>query len=164
MDLRLNVVKVKNKGSVRPKPLPYTDTIKQTVQRYLIWRAREAEDGEDALLVEATHGGRLSISRTREIVVGLGGRAGVTINPHRLRDSFGTTMVNSGAEIEHVQVMMGHSTREMTMAYVNLADQRVTDTHQKIMGPMLDNLMTEAPGLPDDIDEPPAGWPIREAP
>jgi len=159
LDLRRDVVHIKNKGSQRPKPLPYTDVIKQTIQRYLVWRATEAEPGEQALLVEHTHGGRCSIARIYKIIVELGDRAGVTVNPHRLRDSFGTTMVNSGAEIEHVQVMMGHSEREMTMAYVELADERVVQTHREKMGPILESLMGDPQGLPEGIDEPPAGWP-----
>lgn len=159
MDLRRDVVHVKNKGSQRPKPLAYSDSIKQVVRRYLVHRAAEAEPGVEALLVEQTWGARLSKDRIYKIVHELGERAGVTVNPHRLRDSFGTTMMNGGAEAKHVQILFGHSQLEMTMAYSELADERVLKTHHEVMGPVLDGLLTDSLGLPGGVEEPPAGWP-----
>jgi site-specific recombinase XerD len=159
LDMRRNLVLGINKGSEVTKPLPFDDTLKASVLRYLKWRATEAAPGEEALLVDATHGTRLSLARMRSIVVELGKYAGITINPHRLRDSFGTAMINGGAEPEYVQKIFGHSNRIMTMAYVRVANQRVVQEHQKVMGPILQRLMTDSPGLPDGIDETPPGWP-----
>jgi len=164
VDPRLTTVKVRNKGHTRDKPLPYSGAAKQSVISYLGPRAREAKEGEVALLIEATRGGRLSLRRIREIITTLGERAGVTINPHRLRDSFGTKMANSGAELKHVQVLMGHSQLSMTLDYVDILDDPIVASHERIMGPLLDKLTSGPLPLPDGIDEPPDGWPTFNRP
>jgi integrase/recombinase XerD len=164
MDPRREVVLGINKGSEVTKPLPYDDEMKASVARYMGWRAKEAAKGETALLVEATHGTRLSQQRVYSIIVELGKFAGMVINPHRLRDSFGTTMVNSGAERGDVQKIFGHSNLDMTNAYVKVANKRVVAAHREHMGPILKRLMSENPGLPAGIDEAPPGWPQLEGP
>jgi site-specific recombinase XerD len=139
MDMRLDWVEVRNKGG-GSKSLPYADTLKQSVQRYLVHRATHAEVGEDALLIQQS-GARLSISSIRKIVTELGDRAGVPINPHRLRDTFGTTMLDNDVQVERIMKMMGHTNRAQTMAYARVNDHKVKESHDAVMNPALNRLL-----------------------
>jgi site-specific recombinase XerC len=161
MDMRLDFVRVKNKGSQTPKPLPYGRILKDSVQRWLIWRAREVEMGEDALLIDANSGTRLSISRIREIVINLGDRANVSVNPHRFRDSLGTKLIDSDVSVERVMQVFGHTNRAQTLAYTKLGDRKVKEEHERVMDPILSALLET--DLPDTKEiEPPPGWPRRK--
>jgi site-specific recombinase XerD len=139
MDMRLNTVMALNKGG-GTKPLPYGLALKNVVQRWLVVRAKHATYGEDALLIDS-HGKRLSIAMIRKIVTELGERAGLKINPHRLRDTFGTTMLDHDMEVERLMKIMGHTNRAQTLSYARINDHKVTESHNRIMSPILDTLL-----------------------
>jgi site-specific recombinase XerD len=139
MDMGLDYVNVRNKGG-GTKVLPYGDELKIVVQRWLVQRAKYAKRGEDALLVDQ-NGNRLSIDMIRQIVTKLGERAGVPINPHRLRDSFGTTMLDNDVEVERIMKMMGHTQRAQTLAYARVNDHKVKESHDRVMNPLIKKLL-----------------------
>jgi site-specific recombinase XerD len=114
--------------------------MKQVVQRWVGHRASHAVIGEDALLIEQG-GGRLSIGMIRKIVTELGQRAGVPINPHRLRDTFGTTMLDHDVEVERIMKMMGHTQRAQTLAYARVNPPKVKESHDAVMNPELRRLL-----------------------
>lgn len=139
MDLRLDYVAVRNKGG-GSKMEPYGQAIKQVVQRWLIQRGNYAVPGEDALLIDRS-GSRLSIAMIRKIVTECGARANVTINPHRLRDTFGTTMLDNDVEVERIMKLMGHTRREQTLAYSRVNDPKLKESHDRVMTPKLTQLL-----------------------
>ncbi len=139
MDMRLEWVMAKNKGG-GTKSLPYGQKLKIIVQRWLVHRAKYAKVGEDALLIDQ-NGNRLSLNMIRKIVTDCGNRASITINPHRLRDTFATTMLDHDVEVERLMKMMGHSQRSQTLAYARVNDHKVKESHDRIMGPILDELL-----------------------
>lgn len=139
MDMRLEWVDVRNKGG-GSKSMPYADTLKQSVQRYLVHRASHAVVGEDALLIQQS-GARLSIGSIRKIVTELGDKAGVAINPHRLRDTFGTVMLDNDVAVERIMKMMGHTNRAQTLAYARVNDHKVKESHDAVMNPTLGRLL-----------------------
>ena len=144
MDLRQDYVTVRNKGGTK-KTLPYGDTMKQVIQRWLRIRASKSNVGEDALLV-GSNGDRMSIQMIRKIVTEIGHTAGVSINPHRLRDTFGTTMLDNDVEVERIMKMMGHTQRSQTLAYARVNDHKLKESHDRVMDPILDHLLVRKPG------------------
>jgi integrase/recombinase XerC len=52
--------------------------------------------------------------------------------PHRLRHTFATQMLNSGADITEVSRMLGHSKLETTMIYAHVRDETLARTHSKL--------------------------------
>jgi integrase/recombinase XerC len=139
MDMRLDRVTARNKGG-GTKREPYTPQIKQIVSRWLNQRVKHAEHGEDALLI-TTAGTRLSKEQIREIVTDLGKSCGVKINPHRLRDTCGTHLLDSDVPAERVQQILGHSDLKQTLAYSRVNEKKVFESLQDAMDPRLNLLL-----------------------
>ena len=61
-----------------------------------------------------------------KILKGYGELAGITedITPHTLRHSFAVNMIGSGANMNALQEILGHSTVTTTQAYANLKKKR----------------------------------------
>ena len=50
-------------------------------------------------------------------------------NPHTLRHTFATTMVENGAELNSLAIMMGHASTKTTERYVHLGSNAIRDTY-----------------------------------
>lgn len=144
MDLRLDQVSVRNKSRAgaanRVKRLPYGDELKAIVQRWLIVRATKAKIGEDALFIDV-HGNPLTAHALRKVITDLGKAAGIQINPHRLRDTFGTTMLDNDVPVEQIMKMMGHTQRQQTLAYSRVHDHKIKESHDRVVNPLITKLL-----------------------
>jgi len=54
---------------------------------------------------------------------------GRKIHPHQLRHSFGSTLIEHGADPRHVQALMGHADIETTMRYVHVDLRTIKQVH-----------------------------------
>jgi site-specific recombinase XerD len=143
MDARLEYVTVRNKGG-GTKPLPYDTAMKAVVQRWLGIRASCGQYGEDALVIDQ-YGKRLSIAMIRKIIVELGKRAGIAINQHRLRDTYGTLLLDNDVPLEQIMVLLGHSTEAQVLAYSRVNNHKVKESHTRVMNPQLGRLLSQPP-------------------
>lgn len=149
LDMRQDFIVVKNKGEQgRTKTLPYSMEMKGVVQRYLTHRGAKAVPGEDSLLIDQ-HGNQMTLQMIRQVISELGQRAGVRINPHRLRDTFGTVMLDNDVPVERIMSMMGHTTKEQTLAYSRVNDPKLKESHDAVMDPILSRLIRK----PDEADK-----------
>lgn len=138
-DMRSDWVVARNKGGGR-KTLPLSIEMKQSISRWLQWRGSAALHEEPALLIDS-QGKRLSTHMIRKVIVDLGVRAGVTINPHRLRDTFGTKMLDGDVPVERIAKLMGHSNIKQTLAYSRVNDPKLAESHDAVMSPYLQRLL-----------------------
>lgn len=139
MDMRQDFVTLRQKGG-RKKSMPYTDPIKDVVARYLRAKVGHQKPGEDALLVDQS-GNASSIETVRKTITDLGKAAGVDVNPHRLRDTFGTDAINSDVPVERIQKLMGHSNIKQTLAYSDINNRSLYESHDTAMTPRLNRLL-----------------------
>ena len=153
MDIRLDGVKVKNKGAPgATKVMPYGPEMKQVMQRWFPVRGRHAIVGEDALLIEQS-GGRLGIDSIRKTIIALGDAAGVGINPHRIRDTVGTKMLTANVPLERVAKILGHSNINQTRQYAAVLDVAVAQDHARVIDHDLGDLIMGRTGDLPDADQ-----------
>jgi site-specific recombinase XerD len=135
MDVRLDQVVVKNKGG-GTKLQPYSAEMKKVFQRWSAQRARYAKTGVDALLI-TQNGDAVSEELIYKIVVELGQKAGIKINPHRLRDTCGTNLLDDGVPIEQVAAMLGHSDVKTALSYAAVTKTQMANAMRNAVDPRL---------------------------
>jgi len=88
-----------------------------------------------AYVFRAKHGGQLTYWRLYKIIRKYLDKVGVKGSkrgPHRLRHTFGKTYLeDEGADIRHLQKIMGHANIKTTQIYTNLANKSLIKEHHK---------------------------------
>jgi site-specific recombinase XerD len=77
-------------------------------------------------------GSPLTRERVFQIIQRLGRTVlGRSIHPHQLRHSFGTTLIQHGADPRNVQALMGHADINTTMRYCHVDLRMIKEVHSK---------------------------------
>jgi site-specific recombinase XerD len=82
---------------------------------------------------KVNHEGRLTPRSVERIIKKYAIKAGITkkVTPHTLRHSFATDLLQNGADIRSVQMMLGHSSVSTTQIYTHVTDKQLRDVHKK---------------------------------
>lgn len=130
-DIRWEDRQILVKGKNREDRLvPFQDTMLRGLKR---WVALRAEVDHDFLFINIDNG-PLSKRQLQSRITKYGrmaGIQGVRCSPHTLRHTFAKLAVINGANVFHLQKILGHSTLDMVRVYVNLFSTEVADSHKK---------------------------------
>lgn len=101
----------------------------KTERRQLVQRAAETPEW----LLLSRSGRRLRREAIWELVKQYAARAGLpaSISPHTLRHSFATHLLAGGADLRHVQEMLGHSSIATTQIYTHIDQSRLKKVHNQ---------------------------------
>ncbi|UUO08447.1 site-specific tyrosine recombinase XerD [Blastopirellula sp. J2-11] len=126
-------VKCEGKGS-KQRIAPLAQKAARVVRTYLDEerpRLTKKNLRDAAFLFLSRSGKRLSRIAIWELVKKYAARAGIDpdVSPHSLRHSFATHLLAGGADLRHVQEMMGHASIATTQIYTHVDQSRLKKVH-----------------------------------
>ncbi len=126
-----SALRVTGKGS-KERLLPFGEEARSWLVRYAA-EARAAilkGQASDALFV-TSHGGPMTRQMFWKLIKQHALRAGVLVplSPHTLRHAFATHLLNHGADLRAVQLLLGHADISTTTIYTHVARQRLKALH-----------------------------------
>ena len=127
----MGVVRVLGKGS-KERLVPLGEEALARVKRYVAVArpALLAGQASDDLFVTA-HGGAMTRQSFWQIIKRYALQTGLktSISPHVLRHAFATHLLNHGADLRVVQLLLGHSDISTTQIYTHVARERLKQLH-----------------------------------
>jgi integrase/recombinase XerD len=131
--LDMGVVRVIGKGS-KERLVPLGEEAVAWIERYRSGARAELLRGRrsDALFVTA-RGGPMTRQAFWDLVKRHALAAGIrrAISPHTLRHAFATHLLNHGADLRVVQLLLGHADISTTQIYTHVARERLKELHRK---------------------------------
>ena len=128
IDMKRCVVKVFGKGS-KERLVPFGETALDSLRSYL--NEREQSSSKEIFLsnrgkkmTRVAFWQRVKVYLIRENLKN-------SISPHTLRHAFATHLLNRGADLRSVQLLLGHSDLSTTQIYTHIAKQRLSDVLKK---------------------------------
>ena len=123
-------IKVTGKGG-KERIVFIGQAAREALERYIEQRNLKAKPGIDATFLNSqgyalTRQGAALLMRKRRYRLGVN----ATFTPHSLRHSFATDLLNSGADIRHVQEMLGHASVSTTQNYTHVAKERLQHVYR----------------------------------
>ena len=134
LNLRQGVVRVVGKGS-KERLVPLGEESQHWLERYLTAsRPKFAGKLPRLPLFLGARGEALSRQQFWKTIKSLAGRAGVDpalVSPHGLRHSFATHLLNHGADLRALQMLLGHASLSTTQVYTLVATEGLKRLHQR---------------------------------
>ncbi len=131
LNVRQGVVRVVGKGG-KERLVPVGQEALEWIQRYLADARPVLVRGQPASALFPSRRGRTMTRQTFwHAVKRYAARAGIhrEISPHTLRHAFATHLLNHGADLRAVQMMLGHADLSTTQIYTHVAQTRLKQLH-----------------------------------
>lgn len=133
ISLEPGYVRTIGKGT-KERIVPMGDKAREGLKLYLKYGRPELIKGKNLpYLFLNSRGSSISRQGFWKIIKKYGIMAGITkkITPHRLRHSFATHLLEGGADLRSVQIMLGHSDISTTQIYTHISRERLKKVHEK---------------------------------
>lgn len=137
LHLESGYILVRGKGS-KERIVPLGEYAIDALKRYLeearpqLTKRSRSQDSANSYVFLNNHGEALSRQGLWKIIKELAKKAGIRkrITPHTLRHTFATHMIERGADIRSLQMLLGHSSISSTQIYTHLVLSYLKDIHE----------------------------------
>jgi integrase/recombinase XerD len=134
VSLDMGVVRVLGKGS-KERLVPLGEEAIAWLQRYLATARPElAGDGKSAAIFVTARRGPLTRQAFWALLKRYAVKSGIpaaSLSPHVLRHAFATHLLNHGADLRVVQLLLGHADITTTTIYTHVARERLKQLHKQ---------------------------------
>lgn len=112
--------------------IPVGEAAKSAIAEYLIASRGGAKPVESRFLFLSRFGEKMSRQSFWNIIKKRALEAGImkSISPHTLRHSFATHLLENGADLRSVQMMLGHADLATTQIYTHVSGDRLKKIHK----------------------------------
>ncbi|MCZ6889292.1 MAG: site-specific tyrosine recombinase XerD [Gammaproteobacteria bacterium] len=131
VNLRQGVVRVMGKGG-KERLIPIGEVALHWVDRYLhSARAHLLKRDVNDVLFPSLRGRQMTRQTFWHAIKRYAAVAGIagSVSPHTLRHAFATHLLNHGADLRAVQMMLGHADLSTTQIYTHVAKSRLKQLH-----------------------------------
>jgi integrase/recombinase XerD len=125
----MGLLRVTGKGN-KQRIVPFGDAASGAVDQYLRdGRPRLLKGRASRFLFVTARGSAMTRQTFWKLLRGYGRRAGISrpLTPHVIRHSFATHLVEGGADLRSVQIMLGHADISTTQVYTHVARSRLRE-------------------------------------
>lgn len=134
LNLDLEEFSIRGKGD-KIRVVFISPNSKEAVKNYL----KKRTDMDEALFIQlgknasAKKDLRLTPRSVERIVKSYAIKSGITnkVTPHTLRHSYATDLLQNGADLRAVQMLLGHANISTTQIYTHFTDKHLRDIHRK---------------------------------
>ena len=133
LGLSEGVLRVMGKGS-KERLVPFGEEAQSWLQRWLAdGRAAVLQQRTSDALFVTVRGAGMSRQMFWNLVKRYARAAGITapLSPHTLRHAFATHLLNHGADLRAVQMLLGHADIGTTTIYTHVARERLRQLHAR---------------------------------
>ncbi|HVC01946.1 MAG TPA: site-specific tyrosine recombinase XerD [Steroidobacteraceae bacterium] len=133
VNLHQGVMRIVGKGN-RERLIPLGDEAVGWVQRFMQGpRTEILLERQTDYLFPTRRGDRMTRQAFWHIIKRYSKKAGVEkeLSPHTLRHAFATHLLNHGADLRVVQMLLGHSDLSTTQIYTHVARERLKELHSQ---------------------------------
>ncbi len=129
VELDAALIRCHGKGS-KERRIPIGKSAVHWLQRYLAIRKQFGSDARPEMFLH--RGGKMTRQTAWAIIKTHAAAAGVPdISPHTLRHSFGTHLMQNGADSRSVQALLGHSDISTTEIYTHITDLHMRKAYDR---------------------------------
>jgi integrase/recombinase XerD len=130
-DAQTDILRIWGKGG-KERIVPLNQTAATMLTSYLTTRSALFTPRQDAIFLNRS-GNQLTRQGVWKMIkrYGLKARITKTISPHTLRHCFATHLLEGGADLRTVQVLLGHADISATEIYTHVQTRRLLDIHHK---------------------------------
>jgi len=131
VNINQGVIRILGKGN-RERLIPLGEEAMRWISDFIAGpRGEILLDRQTDYLFPTRRGDRMTRQAFWHIIKRYAAKAGIAkeLSPHTLRHAFATHLLNHGADLRVVQMLLGHSDLSTTQIYTHVARERMKDLH-----------------------------------